>query len=92
MSFVIVYLNVKGDAQYVKGPKGSKPSCEMGSIMVRDGVECRAACQQLNVPFNKFMNTGRPSYITKYGDCRQREEPKDISSDLSQLICRKSGI
>ena len=91
MSFVILYFNVKGDAQYVKGPKGSKPSCETGSIMVRDGVECRAVCQQLNVPFNKLMDNGRPCYISKFGECRQREEPKDISSPLSQLICRKSG-
>ena len=93
MTLVILYFHVKGKAQYVNGPKGKNPSCAMGSIMVRNGIECKEACNQLNVPINDkgIMISGRPCYITNIGECRQKEENTGGHIGNGELICRKSG-
>ena len=90
MSLAILYIDIEGELQYVKGPKGPNPSCTTGS-MVRNGYECKEACNQLNVKINSagIMVDGTPCYITSTGKCRQKEEPDKIANGA--LICKKSG-
>ena len=90
ISLAILNFYVEGELQYVKGPKGQNPSCTTGS-MVRNGIECKEACNQLKVAINGagIMVDGTPCYITNSGMCRQKEEPANIANGA--LICRKSG-
>ena len=90
MSLATLYIYVAGEPQYVKGPKGRNPSCTTGSE-VRNGDECKEACDQLKVAINTkgIMVSGKPCYITNSGECRQKEEPANIGN--GELICKKSG-
>ena len=92
ISLAILNFYVEGELQYVKGPKGQNPSCTTGS-MVRNGIECKEACNQLNVPINDkgIMISGSPCYITNIGECRQKEENTGGHIGNGELICRKSG-
>ena len=88
MSLATLYIYVAGEPQYVKGPKGRNPSCTTGSE-VRNGDECKQACDQLKVTQSNKMIGGTPCYITNFGLCRQKEEPANIAN--GELICKKSG-
>ena len=87
MSLATLYIYVAGEPQYVKGPKGKNPSCTTGSE-VRNGDECKEACDQLKVTQGDIMIGGTPCYISR-GKCRQKEELANIRSGA--MICKKSG-
>ena len=88
MSLAKLYIYVAGEPQYVKGPKGPNPSCTTGSE-VRNGDECKEACNQLKVEMGNIMVGGTPCYIGNSGKCRQKEEPANIANGA--LICKISG-
>ena len=90
MSLVILYIYVEGEPQYVKGAKGGNPSCTMGSE-VRNGDECKEACNQLDVEIGNPMIGGTPCYIGGSGKCRQNEENNKIGAGNKGIICKTSG-
>ena len=74
----------------MKGSKGANPSCTTGSE-VRNGDECKEACNKLKVGIGNLMVGGTPCYIGGSGKCRQKEERDKIGAGNKAIICKKSG-